>query len=77
MWLELIFYTLFGGIVLIYAFYKWATVNKDYFSKRRIKQLEPTFLVGNTFGLFANRYDPTEFFDSIYYRFSKEKYVYL
>ena len=75
MGLELIFYTFVGGLVLIYAFYKWATVNKDYFSKRHMKQLDPTFLVGNTFGLFAKRYVPTYFIDSIYYRFPNEKYV--
>ena len=74
MWLELLFYTLVGAI-LFYAFYKWATVKRDYFLKRQMKHLDPIFLVGNTLGLFTNRYDPTEFFKSIYYRFPKEKYV--
>lgn len=69
-----LFYISVSGI-LFYAFYKWATVNKDYFTKRRMKQLQPLFLVGNTFGFFAKRYVPTEFFDSIYYRFPNEKYA--
>lgn len=73
MWLELIYYVLVSAI---YAFYKWATVNKDYFSTRGISHLKPKFLIGNTFGLLSKQYKPTEFLDSIYYRFPNEKYVY-
>lgn len=28
------------------AFYKWATLNNDYFEKRDIKYVKPTFLFG-------------------------------
>lgn len=74
MLLDLLLYAVVSGI-LFYVFYKWATVNRDYFSKRRMKQMTPTFLVGNTFGLFAKRHVPKDFIDSIYYRYPNEKYV--
>lgn len=72
--LDLLLYAFVGGI-LLYAFHKWATVNEDYFAKRKMKYLDPKFLVGNTLGLFTLRYIPSEFLDSIYYRFPNEKYV--
>lgn len=74
MWLELASYGIVSGI-LFYIFYKWATVNNDYFAKRHMKYLEPRFLVGNTLGLLTLQYIPLDFFDSIYYRFPNEKYV--
>lgn len=71
---EWFFYTLLSGTVL-YAFYKWATIHKEYFAKRNLKHLEPNFLIGNTTGLFLKQYIPYKFIDSLYYRFPKEKYV--
>lgn len=72
MLLDWVFYTLVSGI-LFYAFYKWATVNREYFVKRNLKHLEPRFFIGNTIGLFLKSYRPDYFIDSIYYRFPKEK----
>lgn len=60
---------------LSYIFYKWATLNENYFQKRNINYMQQKSLNGNTLGLFWRRYTPAEFFDSIYHRFSKEKYV--
>ncbi|KAJ6647419.1 putative cytochrome P450 9f2, partial [Pseudolycoriella hygida] len=70
----LLFYTLISG-TLFYAFYKWATTNREYFSKRKLKHLEPRFLIGNTVGLFLKRYTPDEFFDYLYHRFPNEKLI--
>lgn len=52
--------------VLLYVFYKWATLNNDFFSKRKIKHLKPNFLVGNTGGFFMRRYRPDDFFAYLY-----------
>lgn len=35
-------------LLFIYAFYKWATANNDYFKKKGIPFAKPTFLVGNS-----------------------------
>lgn len=64
---------LFVAISLIaYAFYKWATVNNDFFEKRNVKYLKPNFLVGNTGGLFFNRYRAPEFAQKMYNAFPNE-----
>lgn len=69
---EYLFYMLVIG-TLLYALYKWATANNDYFVKRKLKHLEPNFMFGNTTGLFLKRYTPADFIDSIYYRYPREK----
>lgn len=74
MFAESIFYILIS-VTVCYAFYKWATINNNYFEKRNLKHLKPKFLFGNTIGLFMNRYRPADFVNSIYYRFPKEKCV--
>lgn len=71
---DLVLYTLIGAI-LFYMFYRWATAHERYFSQRSMKHFRPTFLFRNTIGLFLKLYTPTDFLDSIYYRFPKEKYV--
>lgn len=70
---ELLFYAIING-ALLYIFYKWATQNNEYFVKRKLKHLEPKFLIGNLLGLFFKRHRPAEFMDSLYYRFPTEKY---
>lgn len=55
-----------------FAFYIWATVNNDYFAKRNLKYSKPTFLVGNTLGLFLNKYTATEFSQKLYKAFPDE-----
>lgn len=58
---------LLATIALVsYAFYKWATANNDYFEKRNVKFIKPSFLFGSTSGLFFNKYDATEFSDKFY-----------
>lgn len=70
--LGLFVYAIISGGFL-YAFYKWAIANQDYFSKRNIKHLKPKFLVGNTAGLFMKRFRAPTFYDSMYYEFPNEK----
>lgn len=64
---------LFAAVSLIaFAFYKWATLNNDYFLKRNLKYLKPKFLVGNTGGLFLNKYTAPEFAQKLYKAFPDE-----
>ncbi|XP_055306358.1 uncharacterized protein LOC129570685 [Sitodiplosis mosellana] len=64
---------LFAAISLIsYAFYKWATINNDFFERRNIKYLKPRFLVGNTGGLFFNKYTAAAFSQKLYQAFPDE-----
>lgn len=54
-------------LALLYAFYKWATINNDFFEKRGVSYLKPTFLVGNNGGfLFLMRYTMAEFINMFY-----------
>lgn len=66
---------LFGPVTVatLYLLYKWITLNHDYFVKRNLPHLEPQFLIGNLVGLFANRYNPMEFFKDIYDKFPGAK----
>lgn len=64
---------LFAALSLIaFAFYKWATLNNDYFEKRNLKYMKPKFLVGNTGGLFLNKYTATGFAQKLYQAFPDE-----
>ncbi|XP_055309672.1 probable cytochrome P450 9f2 [Sitodiplosis mosellana] len=60
-------------LLIVYAFYKWATLNNDYFERQNLKYMKPTFLVGNTGGAFANKYTPAEFLDMIFQAFPDER----
>ncbi|XP_055297251.1 probable cytochrome P450 9f2 [Sitodiplosis mosellana] len=71
---ELLFYAIISG-TLFYIFYKWATINREYFVKRKLKHVEPNFLIGNLLGLFLKRHRPAEFMDSLYYRYPNEKLI--
>lgn len=59
---------LWSGISLfLYAFYKWATINNDYFEKRGVSYLKPYFLVGNSGGFFILRNQTViEFINNLY-----------
>lgn len=35
-------------ILFVYAFYKWATINNDYFKRRSVKSMKPELMVGNS-----------------------------
>ncbi|XP_037038784.1 probable cytochrome P450 9f2 [Bradysia coprophila] len=54
------------------AFYKWATINNDYFEKRNMKFTKPTFLLGFTADFFFGRGTLAEFANKIYREFPNE-----
>lgn len=60
--------------LLSLAFYKWATLNNDFFKKRNMKYIRPTFLFGSTGGLVFNQYTPPQFLQGIYEVFPNESY---
>lgn len=55
-----------------WAFYKWATLNNTHFDRRNVKHMKPNFIVGNTVGMFMNKYTAIEFCDWIYNAFPNE-----
>lgn len=59
--------------LIVYAFYKWATLSNDYFEQRNIKYLKPYFLMGNTGGALMNRYTPGEFSKMLFNAFPAER----
>lgn len=64
---------LFAAILLLsYAFYKWATLNNDYFERRNIKYMKPSFLIGSTGVAFSNKYSAVEFAQRLYNAFPDE-----
>lgn len=58
--------------VFSYAFYKWATLNDDYFEKRNIKHLKPKFLIGNTGEQYVKKATFYSFTEKLYNEFSNE-----
>lgn len=60
--------------LFVYVFYKWATRNQYYFVRHKIKHLKPDFLIGNTLGLYLNRYPFHIFLHEIYNSYPNEKY---
>lgn len=55
-----------------YTFYKWATINNNFFKLRNVKYLKPKFFVGSTGGLFLSRYTAPEFQKKLYNAFPDE-----
>ncbi|XP_055301643.1 probable cytochrome P450 9f2 [Sitodiplosis mosellana] len=68
------FYALVG-VTVLYAFYKWATANQNYFMRRNMKHLKPTFLIGNTLKFNAKRTNPVKWLNSVYYKYPNEKVI--
>lgn len=42
------------SIFIIYLFYKWATINDDYFKRRGVKSMKPSLLLANSKSLFLS-----------------------
>ena len=55
-----------------FAFYKWATLNNGYFERRGVKHMKPSFLVGNTAGVFFQKCNAIEFGKMLYDTFPHE-----
>lgn len=62
-----------GVALCVYAFVKYMTLNNDFFTKRGIKQLRPTFLVGNLGSFFTRECSAAEFAQYVYTAFPTEK----
>ncbi|XP_031624487.1 uncharacterized protein LOC116341517 [Contarinia nasturtii] len=58
--------------LFIWAFYRWVTLNNEYFERRHVKHMKPNFFVGNTGGFFLQKYNAIEFSDLIYKTFPNE-----
>jgi hypothetical protein len=44
-----------GVAAAAFLFYKWATATYDYFEKRGVKFIKPTFLIGSNSNMFLNK----------------------
>lgn len=55
-----------------WAFYKWATINNDYFERRGVKYRKPTFLFGSTAEMFFQKSNAIEFNTKLYNAFPNE-----
>lgn len=71
--------TMLGAILLItavlvisFAFYKWAIQNNDFFKLRNIKYMKPLFFIGNTGGVYSNKYTAADFAQKTYRMFPNE-----
>lgn len=58
--------------LLLFALYKWITLNNDFFEIRNMKYMKPRFLFGNTGGLFINKYTAREFMQKLYNAYPNE-----
>lgn len=67
------FFLLAAIFLILYAFYKWATINNDYFKQRNVKYLKPTFSIGSNGGVHMNKYTAAEYSDKLYNAFPNEK----
>lgn len=61
------------GVALLYIFYRWATVNNEYFKQRNIPNIPPTLLLGNTGAFLFARYRPNEYVQKLYNAFPDHK----
>jgi len=59
--------------LLAYKIYKWLTLYKDYFERRGIQHLKPTFAIGNTGGMYFRKYRTTDFLQNLYKKFPNKK----
>lgn len=60
-------------VVIGFLIYKKGTKNGDYFSKRNVPHMNPTFFFGSTGGLYMKQYRPAEFYQHLYNSFPKDK----
>jgi hypothetical protein len=60
-------------LLFLVAFYKWATQYNEYFSKKGLKNMEPTFLIGNSANLFTRKFAMCDLLVHFYQQFPKEK----
>lgn len=68
---ELLYFTGIG--LILYALYKWVTLNDKYFEKKGIVHMKPLFFFGNTGGFFLKQYSGPDFVNKLYNEFPKDK----
>lgn len=56
--------------LIAYAFYKFGAINNEYFPRRGIKSLKPTFFIGNS--LIFRKLTAVELANQIYTEFPSE-----
>lgn len=67
---------LFSAISLLgYAFYKWATLNNDYFLKKGVAFKKPTFLLGSSGKMMLRKLPIADYVKWQYNLFPDKKYV--
>lgn len=59
--------------IISILFYKWATRNNNFFIKRGIPALKPSFLLGNSGEFFMKRIEWEDFVKRLYFSFPDEK----
>lgn len=58
---------------VVFLVYKWATQNDQYFVKRGVPALKPSFLFGNSADFFTKKIDLIEFVKKLYNDYPCEK----
>jgi hypothetical protein len=69
--MELLLWAAIG--LFVYAFYKWATLNNNYFLKKGVKYVEPYFLLGTSTTMVTRHLSMPEYVKMLYNQFPKEK----
>lgn len=59
--------------LILYGIYKYVTLNNDYFVKRGIVHMKPTFFFGNMASFLLRRVTIYEFANNIYTVFPRQK----
>lgn len=61
--------------VVLYGIYKFITLNNDFFRKRGIAHMKPTFFLGNMGPFLFRLQTPYEFANAMYTAFPRQKWV--
>lgn len=63
--------------LLGYAFYKWATLNNDYFLRKGVSFRKPTFLFGNSANILLKKLALVDYVNWHYNQFPDKRSVFL
>jgi hypothetical protein len=67
------FLLLILSVLLIFLIYKWGTSTFDYFEKREIPYLKPTFFFGNAAYILTRKFSFPDIIKSRYFALKNEK----
>ncbi|KAG4075135.1 hypothetical protein HA402_006152 [Bradysia odoriphaga] len=62
-------------VLVLYGIYKFVTLNNDYFQKRGIAHMKPTFFLGNMGPFLLRLQTPYEFANTMYRMFPRQKII--